>query len=243
MVGGEVHPHRHRLDHADGRQLAQLGQGGHRFGVPPQMGRDDQGRGGTAERGGDLVGHLRRERHRGHRRPPLPLVRLHGDRLFHDLAGREQVDGPGRLAPRDLQGAVDELFGVAPGADLMRVLDVATDDARLVGRVLEPVDELVAAAGELPVGGHRRPAGQYQHRHPPPGRVVHGAAEVLGAAVDMHEDRLSLAADLGVPLRRAERDELVRAEHQFRQGVGAAVAARPRVRLNDPGVVAAQVRE
>ena len=242
VAGREVHPHRHRLDHADRRELAQLGQGGHGRRVPSQVGRDDQGCVGAGERGGDLIGHLRRQRHRGHRRPPLPLVGLGRHRLLHDLAAREQV-GRARPAPRDLQGAVDELLRVAPGPDLVRVLDVATDDPGLVGRVLEPVDELVAAAGQLALGGHRRQAGQYQHRHPPPGHVVHGAAQVLGAAVDVHEYRLGLATDLGIPLRRAERDELVRAQHQFRQGVGAAVAAGLRVGLDDPGVVAAQVRE
>ena len=138
---------------------------------------------------------------------------------------------------------MDELLRVAPGADLVRVLDVAADDPGLVGRVLEPVDELVAAARQLALGGHRRQAGQYQHRHPPPGHVVHGAAEILGAAVNVHEHRLGLPADLGIPLRRAQRDELVRAQHQFRQRVGAAVAAGLRVGLDDPGVVAAQVRE
>ncbi len=246
MIGREVHPHRHRLDHADARELAQLGQGGHRRRVPSQVGRDDQGCVGTGERGGDLVGHLRRQRHRGHRRPPLALAgptRPGRHRLLHDLAAREQVGRAGRLAPRDLQGAVDDLLRVAPGADLVRVLDVATDDPGLVGRVLEPVDELVAAAGQLALGGHRRQAGQYQHRHAAPGHVVHGTAEILGAAVDVHQHRLGLAADLGIPLRRAERDELVRAEHQFRQGAGAAVAAGLRVGLDDPGVVAAQVRE
>ena len=92
-----------------------------------------------------------------------------------------------------------ELLGVAPGADLVLVLDVAPDDPALVRGVLEPVDELVAAPGKLPLGGHRRQAGQYQHRHPSPRRVVHGAAEVLSAAVDVHEHRLGLPADLAYP--------------------------------------------
>jgi hypothetical protein len=174
VIGREVHPHRHRLDHADARELAQLGQGGHRRRVASQVGRDDQGRVGAGQRGGDLVGHLRRQRHRGHRRPPLRSAgpaRPAGPgrhRLLHDLAGRDQVGRAGRLAPRHLQGAVDELLRVAPAPDLVRVLDVAADDPGLVGRVLQPVDELVAPAGQLALGGHRRQAGQYQHRHPPP---------------------------------------------------------------------------
>jgi hypothetical protein len=72
---------------------------------------------------------------------------------------------------------------------------------------------------------------------------VHGTTEVLGAAVDVHQHGLRLAGDLRVALGGAECDELVRADHQLRQLAEAAVLPGPRIRLDDPGVVAAEVGE
>ena len=243
MIGGEVHPHRGRLDHTRRHQLAQLGQCGHRVRVPAQVRGDHQRVRGGQQRAGQLVGDLRRQRRRGHRRPPRRLVRLRRHLFFQYLAGGGQVDRAGWLAPRDLQRAVGKLRGGAAAPDLLRVLDVAADQPGLIGGVLQPVDELGAAARQLPLLGHRRQPGQDQHRHPVPGGVVHGTAEVLGAAVDVHQHSLRLAGDLGVTLGRAERDELVRADHQFRQFAGDTVLPGPGIRLDDPGVVAAEVGE
>ena len=118
-------------------------------------------------------------------------VRL--ERLLHHLARADQVHRARRLAARDLQRAVHELLDVAAGADLVVVLDVAAQDAALVADVLDPVDELVPAAGQLAGDGERRGAGEDEHRDAAAHRVADRAAEVLGARVDVHEDGLRLA--------------------------------------------------
>ena len=76
MFGREVHPHRHRLQHADPGQFAQPGQPAHRGRIAAEVGGDDQRRPGVLQRGGDLVGHLIRQCGRGHRIPPRTLAVL-----------------------------------------------------------------------------------------------------------------------------------------------------------------------
>ena len=155
VIGREVHPHRHRLDDGHGGQLTQPDQVGHGGRVAPQVRGDHQGGGGLLERGRDLVGHLRGECGRRDRAPPWALGRLRRQPLLHDLPGGGQVDRAGRFAAGDLQRPVHDLLRVAPGPDLVFILNVTADDPPLVGRVLNPVDEFVPAAGQLALLGHR----------------------------------------------------------------------------------------
>ena len=139
------------------------------------------------------------------------------DLLLHHLAGADQVDRAGRLAARDLQGAVDQLLDVAAGTDLVVVLDVAAQDAALVRHVLDPVDELVPPAGQLTGDRERRGAGEDEHRDTAAHRVADRAAEVLGARVDVDEDGLRLPGHAGVGVRGGQRDGLVRAHDDPRE--------------------------
>src|SRR5580692_9059503 len=77
-----------------------------------------------------------------------------------------------------------------PGPDLVVVLDEPAQDAALVAGVLDPVDPLVAAPGQLTVEGVRRSAGEDEHRDVAAHRVADLTAEVLGTPVDVHDNRL-----------------------------------------------------
>ncbi len=167
-----------------------------------------------------------------------------GSRLggcFHDLAGTNQVNGAHGIARSELESAIDDLGDVGGRAELIVVLDVLTDDAALVSGVLQPVDELIAAAGELPVLGHRRQPGEDEHRYPVAGSIVDGAGERLGAAVDVDEDGLGATAELSVAVGAAQRHHLVRAGDD----IGNAAAGDPRFGdgLDDGGMVAAEIRK
>jgi len=191
----------------------------------------------------DLVRDLVGQRGGRDRGPPVTLGRLRRQLLLQDLARGGQVHRPGRLAPGHLHRPVHQLLHGAPGADLLVVLGVAAEHSALVRAVLQPVNVLTAGAGELALLGHGRQAGEDQYRHPAPRRVVDRPAEVLGAAVHVHQDRLRFAAHLRVPVGGAQRHELVRAQDQLGQRVQRSRALRVRVGLHDAGVVAAQVRE
>jgi hypothetical protein len=243
VIVGEVDGGRHRLDHPDGRQVAQPDQIGHGGGVPAQVRGDDQRGARVLQRVRDLVRDLVCQRGGRDRRPPVTRGRLRRQFLLQDLPRGGQVHRAGRLAPGHLHRPVYQLLHVAPGTDLLVVLGVAAEHSALVRAVLQPVNVLAAGAGELALLGHGRQAGEDQDRHPAPRRVVDRPAEVLGAAVDVHQDRLRFAAHLRVPVGGAQRHELVRAQDQLGQRVQRSRALRVRVGLHDAGMVAAQVRE
>src|SRR5216683_2273634 len=125
----------------------------------------------------------------------------------------------------------------------MLVLDVAANQPALIRGVLQPLDELAAGAGKLALLGHRREPGEDQHGNAAPGGVVHRAAEILGTAFHMHKHRLWFAADLCIPVGGAQRHALVRAQDQLGKRGPRPRPARPRVRLQDAGVITAEVRE
>src|SRR4029453_3321119 len=90
-----------------------------------------------------------RQRRRSH---GTPMIRadLHPRGLgLEDLAGRHYINRPARIAVRDLKGTVHDLLRIRAEADLVIVVHVATHDTALVGDVLEPLDELVAAPAQL----------------------------------------------------------------------------------------------
>ena len=134
-----------------------------------------------------------------------------------------------------------QLLDVSAGADLVVVLDVAAHDAALVGHVLDPVDELVPAAGELAPQGVGGGAGEDEHRHPAAHGVGDRAAHVLGARVHVHDHGGGAAGDERVGVGGAERDDLMRADDD--PGKLALPAFGPRLRqgLDEAGMVAAEV--
>ncbi len=161
--------------------------------------------------------------------------------LLHHLARAGQVDGALGVALGELQGPEDHLLDVGAGAQLGLVLDVAAHDAALVRHVLQPHDELVAAALELALLGEGRQAREDQHRGAALGGVVDGAAEREGAGVHVHHHRLGLARHLGVALGGVKPDHLERGGDHL--GDRPAVGARLGDRLQQGGVVGAEVAE
>ena len=108
---------------------------------------------------------------------------------LHHLARAGRYTGPfGSLWA--ICSARHDLLDVLRRAQLVVVFHVAAHDAALVAHVLNPVDELVAAAAQLALLRERRTAGEDEYRDARPCGIVHGAGQRLGAAFDMHEDRL-----------------------------------------------------
>ena len=145
---------------------------------------------------------------------------------LHHFAGADEVDRPFGIAVSELQRSMHDLLHVARVAELIVVFHVVADDAALVGHVLNPLDEFVAAAGRLAVLGGRRQAGEDEHRNPRFGGVVDRAGERLGAAVDMDHDRLGAPAQLRVTMGARHRDHFVR--------TGDTCGDRPTLRLAPP---------
>ncbi len=243
MVGGEVDVHRHRLQHRRPGRLAQFHQRGHRGRLSTQVGGDHHRTPGGRQGGGELLDHLRGEGGGRDRREGRGRVRLLRRVGLHHLARADQVHRSGRVAAGKLQGTVHHLLDVRTGADLVVVPGVPAHDAALVVDVLDPVDELVAAPEQLAVLGERGGAREHQHPDAPLRGVVHHAAEILGPALDMHDHGLRHPGHLRVSLRRGHRDTLVRAHEQCGQFVLDAVRAGLRVRLQETGVVAAEIGE
>ena len=134
-----------------------------------------------------------------------------------------------------------QLLHVRADADFVVVAHVATHDAALIEHVLDPVDELVAAATRLAFLGRGRGTGEDENGYSPFRRVVNRAGEGLRAAFNMHDDALRAARDLCKAVRRAERDHLVRRSDEFRHC--AALGLRARDRFHQRGVIAAEIHE
>jgi len=168
---------------------------------------------------------------------------VRSQRLLHHLTRRDQVHRAGRLAAGELQGAVHELLDVCPRADLVVVLDVVAQYAALIPDILDPLDELGAAAGQLTVLRERHRTRENQHRDASAHGVVDAAAEVLRARVDMHQHGLRLPGDHRVSVRGGHGDGLVGADDDVRQRVRPALRAGLRHRLEQPRMIAAEVGE
>jgi len=168
---------------------------------------------------------------------------LRCQRFLHHLTRGDQVHRAGRLAAGELQRTVHELLDVSPGAELVVVLDIAAQDAALIPAVLNPVNELGAAAGQLAVLRERGRAREDEHRDASAHGVADTAAEVLRARVDMDDDRLRLARDHRIGVRGGDGNGLVRADDDLRQRVRPALGAGLRHRLDQPGMIAAEVGE
>jgi hypothetical protein len=227
----------------DAGQLGQLDELGHRYRFPAQVRGDDQRVPRGGESSGDLGGDVTAERGGRHRAEHGGVGGIGLDPLFHRLPRTGQVYRAGRLAARDLQGPVDQLLDVAPGADLVVVLHVVAQDPALIADILDPVDELVPPARQFTLHRVRSRPGENQDRHPAAHRVVDGAAEILGAGVDVHDHGLRLAGHHRVGVRGGQRDGLVRAHDQ--PGQAATLGAGPVLseRLENPRMVAAEVGE
>ncbi len=111
----------------------------------------------------------------------------------------------------------------------------------MIEHILDPMNELVAAAPQLAFLGRGRCAGKNKDGHAAFGGIVNGAAERLGATFDMHHDGLRPSRDLGEAVSGSESHHLVRTGDDLRI---AAVAGRLRSqRLDEGGVIAAEVGE
>ena len=126
-------------------------------------------------------------------------------------------------------------------AKLVVVFHVLADDAALIGHVLNPLDEFVAAAGRLPLLRGRRQSGEYEHRNARLCGVVNRSSQRLRAAVDVHHDGLRASGQLRVTVRASHRDHFVRAGDDG--GDRSAQGARLGDRLDESGMVAAEIGE
>ena len=136
-----------------------------------------------------------------------------------------------------------QLLDVPAGPQLVVVLDVVAEDAALVAHVLNPLDELGPAAGQLAVLGVRHRAREDEHGSAAAHGVVHHAANVLGAGIDVDHDRLRLTRHHGVRVGGGERHRLVRAEDELRQLILTAIGLGLGEGLDDAGVIAAEIGE
>ena len=150
-----------------------------------------------------------RQRRRAGRLPAGAIDRRRRRRALQHLARGGQVDRALGIACRDLQGAVDDLLDVGGAADLVLVLDILTHDPALVGNVLQPVDEFVAAAGLLALLGGRRQAGEDEDGDAAARGVMQRAGQRLGAAIDMDDDRLWTSTHLGEAVGGGKRHHFV----------------------------------
>ena len=104
-----------------------------------------------------------------------------------------------------------DLLHVARVAQLVVVFHILADDAPLIGHVLNPLDEFVAAAGRFALLGGRRQAGEHEHRNARLRGVVNRSPQRLRAAIDMNDDSLSASGQLRVAVGAGHCDHFVRA--------------------------------
>ncbi len=242
VVVREVHRARHGFEHADAKPLAEAHQLADRGRIASEIGRHDQGVPSRGECCDDRRGRIGRKRRRRDR-PPVPHIygNRRGELLLENLAGSHQVGGALRVAIGDLQRAVHDLLDIPTGADLVVVFHVAAHDTALVGNILKPLDELVAAAAKLALLREGRGAGENEDGHAALGGVMDGAADRLRAAFDVDEHGLRLAAHQREAVGAAHRHHLVRAGNETRNR--AAGNFRFGHRFDQRRVVAAEIGE
>ena len=100
--------------------------------------------------------------------------------------------------------------------------------------ILDVVDELVPAAGQLALLGEGGEAGEDEDRHAPARGIVHGAAERLRAAVDEHVGRFQIFGtkeNLAHAVAEVEslREKIQELELQLRRCAREAAGARAQV--------------
>jgi hypothetical protein len=195
------------------------------------------------QRGRDLGGDLRCKRGRRNGGVGTGVGGVWSNRFLHHLTRADQIHRASRLAAGELQRAVHELLDVSSGADLVVVLDVVAQDAALIPDILDPVDEFVAAAGQLAFLRERRHAREDQDGDASAHGVVDPAAEVLRTRVHMDDHGLRLTGDHGVGVRGGQGNGLVGADDDLRQRVRPSFRAGLCHRLDQPGMIAAEVGE
>ncbi len=109
----------------------------------------------------------------------------------------------------------------------------------MIENVLNPMDELIAAAFRFPFLGGRRGSGKDQNRHAALGRVVDRPAHRLRSAFNVHDHGLRFPGNLGKAVRGRKRDHLVGTGDDL--GKTAAAFGLRRNRLDEGGVVAAEI--
>ncbi len=242
IVVRKVHRTRNGFKNADSELLAKPHQLADGSRIAAEIRGHDKRTLCLGERGDNRCGGVGRKRRRRDRPPLRRIDRNRGSELFLQHFSRgHQIDRPFRVAVGDLQRAMHDLLHVPAGADLVVVFHVAADDAALIADVLEPVDELVAAAAKLSLLRKGRGAGKDEDRGAAFGGIVDSAAERLGAAFDVDEHGLRLAAHLREAVGAAQRHHLVRAGDQARNLPAGHLCLRDR--LDQRRVIAAEIGE
>jgi hypothetical protein len=113
-----------------------------------------------------------------------------------------------------LNCAWDEVVQCVDASELVRPLDIASDNADLVGHVLLPLDRSIASARSVAVDGVRRTTGQDDHACLSAHRVVDVATQVLRADVDVDHHQLRLPRHQKVPVRSRHGHVFEQAWHQ-----------------------------
>ena len=151
------------------------------------------------------VGHSLGVRPQARRIEVLDLLQA----LGQDLAWQREVHGPGRLARRHGEGAIDHGLELGAHAELVVPLHVLAQHARLVERLLGPVDLTVTGPRQRALGQRRAP-GREQDRRVGSGGVDDPAGAVGRADVHVHHDDLRPAGDHRVAVGHRDRGDLVR---------------------------------
>ena len=153
---GKVDGARNRFQHASAKPAAKADELGYGGGITPDIGGDDE-RARRFLNGGDEIrdGGFGQGHGRG-RRPVGDVARDALGFRLHDFARADEIDGPLGIAMGDLQRSVHDLLDVVGAAKLVVVFHVLADDAALVGDVLNPLNEFVAAARRFALLGGRR---------------------------------------------------------------------------------------
>ena len=133
----------------DAQFLAETHELAHRFRLAAEISRNDERTFGAGQRCGDFG---RRRLRQGSGRQRSPMVGVDGDGfdfLLHHLSRAGKIDGPLRIAMCKLHRAIHQLRHVLASAEFVGIFHIAANDTALVGDVLNPLYEFIAAAAHL----------------------------------------------------------------------------------------------
>ena len=236
-----VHVTRHGFQHAHAEPAAEANEFGHSGRIAADIrGYDERPRGllkGVDEARGRGFG----KRNRRDRRPLRDVNRNALGFRFHDFTGADEVDRSLGVAMGDLQRSMHDRLHVARVTKLVVVFHVLADDAALIGYVLNPLDEFVAATGRLALLGGRRQAGEDKHGNARFRGVVDRPAQRLRPAVDMDHDGLGAPGQLRVTVGASHGDHFMRTRDDG--GYRPARGSRLGDRLYESRMVAAEIGE
>ena len=218
-----------RDERGDGAGIAPDGLGENQR--PPRRREDARG-------GGDRVrpGHRRRRLRRARRRGVLERLL----RLGQHLARKREVHGALRLRAGDGERTIHDRLELQEVTQLVVPLHELAREARLVERLLRPVDRPVARAGQARLGDRIAPRGK-QHRHADARGVDDTGQCVGGTDDDVDHYRLRPPGHHRVAVRHGHRRRLVRHRDRSRQRLSLRQPFGPR--LDERREVGARVGE